>query len=210
MIIAMKTFLTALLVVTATLRAEDSPLPVAFCVTQEFPKYATVGIEFRDPSGAKWPNFFYGRPADTAGHISLAPAAPSAAFTLRSERMVQEKGEQNRKVLGELAAPVVTLSVASVSALHPVVSKDKNKPTMSAELSGTVEVGGLRTAFKAAATLRHHDGKGDEKNTALMLEARATLKASDLGIKALPTNAHIEMRFDLTAYPPQSAGAVKK
>lgn len=39
-----------------------------------------------------------------------------------------------------------------------------------------------------------------------MIEARATLKARDLGLKALPADAPVEVRFDLTAYPPQPAG----
>ena len=112
-------------------------------------------------------------------------------------------------MLGELTAPdkpsVVGLTITGMGPLQPAAGRDN--AGMSAELSGTVEVGGRRAAFKAIATLRHHDGKGDEKNPALMLEARAVLKSADLGLKALPA---VELRFSLTDYPPQAAAVPAK
>lgn len=63
--------------------------------------------------------------------------------------------------------------------------------------------------MKAATTFRNHEGKGDEKNRALMLDGKLTFKAADLGLKALPPAALIEMRFGLTAYPPKATVPTK-
>ena len=65
---------------TAVLHAADAPAPAPltdFRVTSAFPKYLTADIEFRDPTGAKWPNFFYGKPANDAGYIRLDAAKPA-------------------------------------------------------------------------------------------------------------------------------------
>ena len=196
------------LLLAAALPAADTPPPVEFRVSSAFPKYVTADIEFRDATGAKWPNFFYGKPVGDTGLISLDAAKPAAAFTLLCDKMAQDKGDQSRKVLGELSAPekppVVTLSVTSLGPLQPAAGKEKDKPEFTADLTGTLEIAGRKTPFKAAATLRHHSGKGDEKNIALMLEARATLFPAALGLKAITTP--LEMRLGLTAYPPQPAG----
>jgi hypothetical protein len=211
MTVAMK--LTPLfLLLAATLHAADAPPPVDFRVTDAFPKYVTADVEFRDGTGAKWPNFFYGKPVGDAGHISLDAAKPAAAFTLLCDKMAQDKGDQSRKVLGEISTPekppAITLTVTGISALQPAAGKDKDKPALTADLTGTLEVAGRKTPFKAAATLRHHNGKGDEKNTALMLDARATIAPAALGLKAITTP--VEMRLGLTAYPAQAASSPAK
>ncbi len=74
-------------------------------------------------------------------------------------------------------------------------------------MTGALEVGGRKLPVKALTRLRHHSGQGDEKNIGLMLDERFTLKAADLGLKAIPADALIEVRFTLTAYPPQAAAA---
>ena len=210
-----KTFVRSLLILfialhCVALRAADAPaLQTDFRVTSAFPKYLTADLEFRDPTGAKWPNFFYGKPANDAGHLRLG-AQPAASFTLLCDRMAQEKGDQSRKVLGELYAPdkppVVTLTIIAMGAIQPAADA-RDKSAQSAELTGALEVGGRKLSVKALTRLRHHSGQGDEKNIALMLDGRFTLKTVDLGLKAIPAAALIEVRFTLTAYPPQAAAA---
>lgn len=177
-----------------------------FAVTPAFPKYVTADIEFRDPAGVKWPNFFYGKPA-APGVISLDPAKPAASFALLCDKMAQDRGDQSRRVLGELCPPekppAVTLTITAIGALQPAAAgaKDKSKAAATADLTGTLEIAGRKVPVKAAATFRNHDGKGDEKNVALMLDGRLTLKASDLGLKTLAPASPVEVRFGLTAYP---------
>ena len=205
-----------LILIGCALRAADAPAPTPtdFRVSSAFPKYITADIEFRDPSGAKWPNFFHGKPATEAGYIRLGPGQPAAAFTLFCDKMAQERGDQSRKVLGELSAPdkppVVTLTIAGMGPIVSAAKSGKDKVGQTSELSGTLDVAGRKVPVKAATTLRHHSGKGDEKNRALMLDGKFTVKAADLGLKTLPAGAPIEVRFGLTAYPPQAATAPKK
>lgn len=191
-----------------------APAPAAFRVTSTFPKYVTADIEFRDPTGAKWPSFFYGKPATEAGYIRLGPGQPAAGFALLCDKMAQDRGDQSRKVLGELCPPekppAVTLTITAMGALQGPPAGSKDKAAQATELTGLLDIGGRRIPVKLATTLRHHSGKGDEKNIALMLDGRGTLKASDLGLKALAPTAPVEVRLGLTAYPPQTATSTKK
>ena len=200
--------LTALLLVLVSIaRAQETATD--FAVTPAFPKYVTADIEFRDPTGAKWPNFFYGKPAGDAGVISLNPAKPAASFALLCDKMAQDRGDQSRRVLGELCPPekppAVTLTITAISALQPAAVGAKGKPGATADLTGTIEIAGRKLPVKAAATFRNHDGKGDEKNAALMLDGKFALKAADLGLKTIPAASAIEVRFGLTAYPESAA-----
>ncbi len=206
-----RALLSLLLALTPLLCAQDSS--TSYTVTSAFPKYVTADIEFRDPTGAKWPNFFHGKPADDAGVINLSPANPTASFALLCDKMAQDRGDQSRRVLGELSAPekppTVTLTVAKMGPLQPAAAgaKGKDKDVSTAELTGTLDIAGRKIPVKAITTFRRHDGKGDEKNAALMLDGRIALKASDLGLKSLAANAAIEVRFGLTAYPPGAAAS---
>ena len=212
----MKTFFCLAVLLSVNLRAADAPAPspADFRVTAAFPKYVTADIEFRDPTGAKWPNFFYGKPANNAGIISLDTAKPAANFALLCDKMAQDRGDQSRRVLGDLCPPekppVLTLTITAVGPLQPAAAGGKNKNAVRSDLTGTLEIAGRKLPVKVATTLLNHDGKGDEKNRALMLDGHCTLKATDLGLKALPPAALVEMRFGLTAYPPEAAAPSKK
>ena len=194
--------------------ASAPPAPI-FRVISAFPKYNTADIEFRDPSGTKWPSFFYGKPATETGFLNLTPTKPAATFTLLCDKMSQDRGDQSRKVLGELCAPekspAVTLTITAMTPPQdaPATGKDKDKSSQTSELTGTLELAGRKIPIQATTKLRHHTGKGDEKNTALLLDGRFTLTAAELGLKALPATAPIAIRFGLTAYPPTAAQTTK-
>ena len=200
-----------LLALSSSVRAQDSA--TSYTVTSAFPKYVTADIEFRDPTGAKWPNFFYGKPANDAGVINLSPANPAASFALLCDKMSQDRGDQSRRVLGELCPPekppAVTLTVIKMGPVQPAAAgaKGKDKEASTAELTATLDIAGRKTPVKASTAFRRHDGKGDEKNAALMLDGRFALKASDLGLRTLAPAAVIEVRFGLTAYPPTAAAS---
>ena len=199
------------LLLALNVSAQEPAPPTAFRVTSAFPKYVTADIEFRDPTGAKWPNFFSGKPANDAGIISLDPAKPAASFALLCDKMAQDRGDQSRRVLGELCPPekppAVTLTITALSALQPAAAGAKDKVSATADLTGTLEIAGRKLPVKAATTFRNHNGKGDEKNTALMLDGKFALKAADLGLKTFAPAAAIEIRFGLTAYPSPPAPA---
>ena len=199
-----------------SLPAAPAPAPPApvFRVISTFPKYHTADIEFRDPSGAKWPNFFYGKPATETGFLNLTPAKPAATFTLLCDKMSQDRGDQSRKVLGELCTPekfpTVTLTITAMTPPQDAPATGKDKGTQTTELTGTLDLAGRKIPIQATTKLRHHNGKGDEKNAALMLDGRLTLTAAELGLKSLPATAPIQIRFGLTAYPPGAAAQTTK
>ena len=206
------------LLIALSLAAHAQEVATSFTATAAFPKYVSADIEFRDSTGVKWPNFFYGKPAGDGGVIDLNPTNPSASFTLVCDKMAQERGDQSRRVIGELCPPekppAVILTVTGIGPLMVAVAggKDKNKPATTAELIGTLELAGRKLPVKALTSFRVHDGKGDEKNAALMLDGKFTVKASTLGLKTLAPTADIEVRFGLTAYPPEvvASGGKKK
>ncbi len=201
------------LLLALNVSAQEPAPPTEFRVTSAFPKYVTADIEFRDPTGAKWPNFFSGKPANDAGVISLSPSKPSASFTLLCDKMAQDRGDQSRRVLGELCPPEkpppVTLTITAMSAPQPPAAgaKDKDKAASTADLTGTLEIAGRKLPVKAVTTFRNHSGKGDEKNAALMLDGKFTLTPADFGLKTLAPASVIEVRFGLTAYPSPPAPA---
>jgi polyisoprenoid-binding protein YceI len=180
-----------------------------------FPKHATVGIEFHDPSGAKWPNFFYGKPSTDSGLLRLDAARPEASFAVAFEQMAQAKGDQSRKVLGEWCGegrlPAITLTVSEMGPLaESTAQKDKSRGAQQATLSGALEIGGRKTPVKWQATFRENDGKGDERRAAVFVDAKAAVPARDLGLKSLPAAAQVEIRFTLTAFAPQPAAPSPK
>lgn len=187
--------------------------PAFYRVISSFPKYVTTDVEFRDPSGVKWPNFFYGKPATDTGYINLDPAKPAAAFSVLCDKMAQANGDQSRRVLGDLCpagqAPQVTLAITGMGPLQAATNA-KEKNTQVADCTGFLQIGAAKVPVRIAVSFRPHGGKGDEKNIALLVEGKFTLKAGDLGLKSLAPGAPIEGRFGLTAYPPQVAAPTKK
>ena len=204
----------ALLFTIPTLHSA-APAPAAtgalYRVISSSPKYVTADLEFRDPSGNKWPNLFYGKPATDTGHLRLDGPKSIANFTLLLDKMAQDKGDQSRKVLADLCAPekypTLTLTITSMSAPQDAATGGKDKGTQAADLTGTLDLGGHKIPVKIPTKLRPHNGKGDEKNAALFLDGKLTLPAATLGLKSLPADAPIEIHFALSAYPPQSAPA---
>jgi hypothetical protein len=195
----MKTLLLfSLLALTAA--AQES---LDFRVTSSFPKYVTADLEFRDAAGRLWPQFFYGKPADETGSIRFDPAQPAAGFTLRCDQQAQNQGDQSRRVLGALPGPLAP--VLSITTMGPLTAAPKvkgSKATHTAELGGTLEIAGRKLPVKAVTGFWRHDGKGDEKHPALMLEGRFSVPGAQLGLKDV---ASVEARFGLTAYPPEAA-----
>lgn len=193
-----------LILFAATARADDT----TFSVSGAAPKHHTAEIEFRDSSGAKWPNFFHGKPAGIEGFIDFDATKPGANFTLLCDKMAQDKGDQSRKVLGALPQPLTaTLAITRLGPLTPAAKAINGEATHTGEMTGTLEVAGKRIAVRAETGLWVHDGKGDEKSRALMLTGSFNVKPADVG---LPGTAPIAIRFGLTAFPGTGANTGKQ
>jgi len=190
--------------------ATSHGLGLVYQLSPDSPKYVTCDIEFRDPTEAKWPNIFYGKPA-AHGHIKYDLVQPAASFVVRCDRMAQRNGDQSRRALGELCVPgtnpMVTISINFLGPLQPgsADGKSKDKATTHATWLGVLDVDGRKVPIKAPVTFKYHEGKGDEKSLCLMVESRFEVKREELGIKAAGPNEIVQVRVGLTAFLPTSA-----
>lgn len=190
-----------------------NPVPApgqAFLLSPDFPKYVTGDIEFRDPSGVKRPNFYYGKPAGK-GSIMHNPANPSGAFTLLCDNLAQKKGDQSRRVLGELIQPdganAVTLVIQRMGPTTvPAELRSKDKEAYYAAVTGELQLYGRRAPVNGIAELKYSGpGKGDEKSATLRGKLTFTIKGSDLGLKSVA--GPIQVTAGLSAYAPQTPAA---
>jgi hypothetical protein len=193
-----------------------APSPGAmFRVSAELPKYVTCDIEFRpagaaDKPDAKWPNFFYGKPAGD-GSYTYDPSAPKAEITVVCEKMVQRGGEQDRRILGELCTaekqPKVTFTLKGAGTPKTetveVEGKGGKKMTKTVELvvfDAVLDVDGKKISVKANTTVRFENAKENKDAHAAYLDSRFTVKASDLGLKAPGTEGDIAVRVGIMTY----------
>jgi len=178
-----------LMLISALVWAKDSKPPAAPNETAEFHfigvRYTAGYIIARDPSGKKWPNAFYGSRDDTLrGKAQLSNGKLQGAFKLECDKLVQGKGEQDLKVLGELlkSAPGVRVAL-EVRALN--------------NDSGAVvlKVGEKSIAMTVPFQIRYLREKDGTKLLGVQLRASATAKASEVGLKA--PDAPSEVGFDI-------------
>lgn len=175
-------------------------------------RYYSADIEFRDPADRKWPNFLYGKPA--GGTHRYDPASPQASFTVVFDKMCQPRGDQSRKVLGELCAgetpPVVSFAV---SAMKPPVVETvetetaRGKTTREVELcelNAVLTVGQRTINIRPKASFSYHASK-EGRFERVSIDATFTLKAGELGLKELPADAPITVRVSVNGSAVRSA-----
>jgi hypothetical protein len=213
----MKALLFCLSLLAAAAFAQEQSAPRAGQVFQfgtNFPKYVSAHVEFRDAAGARWPSFFYGRPAG-AGSLRFDTASPAAAFVLDCNKRPQRNGDQSRRVLGELFPGTnspggATLRVSSLQNLAPAPDAKKGGE-FSAMFGGQLEMAGRKVPFNAPGNLRYHPGgKGDEKNEALFVSLAFDVKAADLGLKTFAAGDVIQVRAAVTGYDAEAATKPKR
>jgi hypothetical protein len=186
--------LLALLLMGISLAREN-----AYQVTPTMVKYETALLEFRDPRGLRWPNFFSGKPSSNEGHISLDADKPEAAFSVLFERMAQVKGDQSRKVLAALPLPIQpSLTITKIAEITPIEKTGKNKATHQCQLTGQLELAGKKVPLKAATEYWIHDGKADQKEPVLMLRGSCSLPAASFGLKDLE---EVLVKFQVVGFP---------
>ncbi len=198
----------ALLAFTVSASAQQVTSNQLYRVTPEFPKYVTAHVEFRDPTGARWPSFFYGKPA-TNGLVQLNAAQPAAMFRLDCNQRPQTNGDQSRRVLGEIFDGSKKGGVGLViNGMGPIKAGLEKAGTLSTTLIGILDVAGKRIPVNAPATLRPQTGgKGDEKNESLMIDLGFEVRAGDLGLKNIDASAPILVRAAVTAYSEAAVAA---
>jgi hypothetical protein len=196
--------LTAL--VTSTFASHAQQTSSLYLLGPAFPKYVTAHIGFRDPTGTRWPSFFYGKPSGN-GVVNLDAKRASATFKIVCDQRPQKNGDQSRRVLGDIFNDVTKSNVVvQVNAMSDLIAGENG--AMKATLSGSIELPGKSVPFTAAASLRPHAAaKSDEKNEALMIEFRFESKASELGLKTFEPPAPIEIRCAVTAYSEAAVSA---
>ncbi len=158
-----------------------------FKLAPDAPKYVTADIEFRDPTGAKWPNFFYGKPA-AAGTFTFHSKTPSAAFTLTCDKMAQKLGDQSRRVLGDITPedkpPAVAFALTKCGEVKPIANPEKNGPKEQFASEGTLTVGGKPAKVAGSGTWKFNYGKDGEFPESIQLSLRFDAKGTDLGLKS--------------------------
>ena len=193
----------------------------------DVPKWVTVDAEFRDAAGTMWPTFLYGKPVE--GTAAVKGGGLEAAFTVACTSATQTKGDQSRRVLGELyqgnAPPTLRFTLDSVGGPKTVEvkstdakGKTQTKTIEYCDGKGTLEVAGRKLAVAPRVTygfgktqgVYKGPGKFTEPAESVRVTAWLTLKASDLGLKSLPPDAAVEVRLGMSGLAPQAAGAPQK
>lgn len=198
---------------TATARDKVKRSPVegqTFTLSPSTPKHVTCDVEFRDPTGEKWPMFFYGRPASDGRYVYSAQR-PTASFTVKCDHMCQPKGDQSRKVLGELVKgdtpPVVTFAVTAASAIREKTAeyvdsrgRKKTKKYEYSIMKGVLDVGGRKSNVEAEATFKYRYGRNATAPESVYIEAKFTMRGKDLGLREADAPAEVSVRVGTTAY----------
>ncbi|MBY0523230.1 MAG: hypothetical protein K2R98_07520 [Gemmataceae bacterium] len=177
--------------------AKNAPKPAAdavFHFKPDDPKWVAVDAEFRDRSAKMWPSFLYGKPVK--GTFSWKDAKPIAMLTVDCPVICQPKGEQERRVLGELvkgadALPKLMLSLESLGPIKSMNSVDY------CEAKGVLELAGKKIAVTPKVTFAF-SGPKDSNANRVQLTAWLTLKGADLGLKAPGTEGEIDVRISMS------------
>ena len=198
---------------------KTAKLPAAgtvFKFSSAAPRYVTCDLEFRDPTEAKWPNFFFGKPGGD-GQLVFALEGSKVDVVLNCPTMVQRNGEQERRLFGELCkekAPAVSFAISSMGkwtseTVDSIDNKGK-KVTKTVDFvptEGTLDVGGKTVKVKGKSTLKFQFEKGSDTATSVAFDTRFTLRGGDLGLAAVP--GEIQVRAGTTGYVELPTGKKK-
>ncbi|HEX8912346.1 MAG TPA: hypothetical protein VF796_08290 [Humisphaera sp.] len=202
-------------------KAADAPADgTTFAFRPDVPKWVTADVEFRDRAGKMWPSFAYGKPVE--GSATVKGGHLQAAFSVACPNATQDKGDQSRRVLGELyqgsQPPVVKFTLKSLSApkvMEIEGTDNKGKPQKRqveyCDGVGVLEVGGrainvtprVTVAYGKTQGVYKSSGKYSDPADSVRLAAYVTLKAADLGLKALPPATEVDVRVGMSGLSPE-------
>lgn len=204
-------------------KGRKAPAPPAdeteFVFNPKVPKWATVDAEFRDHGGKLWPSFLYGRPVD--GTAMVKGGRLTARFTVACTSACQPKGEQGRRVLGELLkdgeAPPLRFTLEALGEPKQVElthtdarGKVQKRVVEYREGKGVLELAGKKLAVTPKVTVSfgktegiyRGPGKVGPRADAIGLNAWLTLRAGDLGLRALAPDTEIDVRLGMSGIAP--------
>jgi hypothetical protein len=159
--------------------------------------YVSGRIEFRDPSGALFPNYWYeNKFGDLRGRMVFDPQKPVLDFSLNCTRLCQPNDGMDLKVLGEAMqpdrVPPVRFTATRIGPWQPASPEEKTGPYEKAPIQGELDVDGRKVAVRTVARIIYNTpGRGDMRGviandllgTSIHLAAEFTIKGRDLGLK---------------------------
>jgi len=203
-------------------KSKSAALPAdgtKFVFSPDVPKWVTVDAEFRDHDGKFWPSFLYGKPVEGSGRLENGRL--QAAFTVACTSVVQPKGNQSRRLLGELLQgerPVqVKLTIESLDPMQTAelagIDEKGRSQTRTVEFypgHGILQIGDAtvhvspRVTFGFGKTRGVYRGaaKVDPAIDVLYLNAFMTLKPADLGLKSPDAADPIDVRIGMSGVAP--------
>jgi hypothetical protein len=187
----------------------------AFLFKADVPKWVTVEAEFRDEARRMWPSFLYGRPID--GTVTYQPGQLQGSCTVACTEVCQPRGEQSRRILGELIQsdkpPQLRFTLESLGPIQTTELAGEDSKGHSqlrtvdfCQGNGTLEVAGKKIAITPRVTFGFGKSQGiwrgsrkvDQPTDSLHLDVWITLKALDLGLKAIGPDSLIDVRISMS------------
>ncbi|MFP4106008.1 MAG: hypothetical protein ACLFVU_07950 [Phycisphaerae bacterium] len=176
-----------------------------FHVTESYPRYVTVDMEFRDVADKKWPSFTYGRPVGK-GTFTYTNNGPKGSFTLACDRICQPQGDQSRRVLGEIVRDAeikpITFEVKSFGpAKERTVTEKKGKGTRKrtynyAPAKGVLTIDGKATPIEAECTWEYPATVAK----CMQITFRLEIDGKKLGLEAPGSTGPLSIRITTSAF----------
>jgi hypothetical protein len=184
----------------------------------DVPKYVTVDAEIRDRARKFWPSFLSGKPV--SGEFVFKAAHPEAKLTVACTTICQNRGDQSRRILGELVKNELppkfefTLESIGPKKTQEFSSADKkgNPQTRTVEYyesKGVLEIGAKKLDVSPRITLNYQGPKNGPLET-VKLNAWLTVSGKDLGLTAPGTEGEIDIRIGMSGTTQTSNASKKK
>jgi hypothetical protein len=174
-------------------RGSRSPeVGAVFHFTPNYPKYVTVDAEFRDRDGKYWPHFVTGRPV--SGKLTVQKDRLQGELVIRVDTYAQPRGDQSRRVLGELFGngnpPPITLTLESFGEVQTVAIPPKSGKGKATQLEyrtakAKLDIGGKQVAITPKVVLAYSAPKKDQPVDTLRVTSFVSLPARELGLTKL-------------------------
>ena len=190
-------------------KKRPDPVPAdgtEFHFAPNVPKYVTVDAEVRDRAGKFWPSFLSGKPV--SGTWRIKGAQPEANFAVACNTLAQNKGAQNRRILGELVQneqpPKFEFTLLSIGAMKTQelssIDKKGNPQTRVVEYfeaQGRLEIGAKKLDVAPRISV-NYQGSKDGSVDSVHLNAWLTITGKELGLAAPGTDGEIDVRIGMS------------
>ncbi len=177
-----------------------------FHFSPTYPKWVTVDAELRQQGEKLWPGFMYGKPVE--GALTATADGFDGEITVACTSTCQPEGEPDRRLLGELLrdpqqppslvfrlgslGPVMTAEIKAVEK-----GKDTIREVDYREGRGTLELAGKKLAVAPRITTKYTTNKEGAVH-GMRMNVYVTVKAGELGLKALPADDLVDIRLGMS------------